>query len=240
MDAAAVEVRRFVETGAGAAGVEQDLVEESEAAGANGVEIHTAEEGGIPTAESAGGIAESDAGAEADEGGGEAADEQAVARPVFDEGVVLAVAGADDDIGVGEGGEELGEDGGIVGEVGVHGNDGIGAGAEGKLETGAHGMTVTARSGAFEDLDIREGAGGDGGAVGARVIDDQDLADGRLGGADGGDERGKVVAFIVGGNDDPHIWNRLHSPTYRNRGGGVNPGEAILSGCDSSWQFVSV
>ncbi len=128
-----------------------------------------------------------------------------MAGPVFDERMAFAVAGADGDVGVGEGGEELGKDGGIVGEVGIHGDDGAGAGAEGELDAGAHGVAVAAGMGAFEDLNVGELAGDGGGAIGTRVIDDQDAIDGSPGGGYGGHEWRQIFAFIVGRHNNPHV-----------------------------------
>lgn len=211
MNASAVDVGHFVKAGAGTAGVEQNLVQEREATGGDGVEIHAAEGGGVPAAEAAGGVAEGDAGGQADEGGGKAADDEAVAGPVFDERMAFAVAGADGDIGVGEGGEKLGKDGGIVGEVGIHGDDGIGAGAESELDAGAHGVAVTAGMRAFEDVDVGELAGDGGGAIGTGIIDDQDAMDGSPGGGDSGHKRRQVVPFIVGRYNNPHVLQQLHT-----------------------------
>lgn len=207
-----------MEAGSGEAGVEQHLVEKRETAGGDSVEIHAAEKGGIPATEAAGGVAEGDAGTETDEGGGGAADEQAVAGPVFDERLGAAVAGADDDIGVEQGGEELGNDGGVVGEVGIHGDDGVCPGAERELDTVAHGVAVAAGIAAFQDLHARQLAGGGGGTVGTGVIDDQNLLDGSLGGGDGGDEREEILPLIVCGHNDPHVLQDLHISSYATKG----------------------
>jgi len=125
------------------------------------------------------------------------------------------ITGPDDDVGPRQRGEHPRDVAGIVREVGVHGDDGRAAPGEREAEPVCQRGAEAPRALAVDHGEVRAARGepiGDRtGAVRRPVVHDEHVRAG-LGGADGRDEIGEVLALVEGGQDDPRPPGRQARP----------------------------
>ncbi len=165
--------------------------------------LHGGDAVGLEAAEGVGELEVEDG---VEEFGDEAVDVAAVRGGLVGGGVGEDVAGAGDDVGgVGSGegvldvADEVGDAGGFVLFVAVHGEDPVIMMGGGKVEGVDEGLAVAAVDGVGEGADIFDGAEELGGAVGGAVVDDEDGVAVLL---DFGEDGDDVFFFIEDGNGD--------------------------------------
>ena len=181
---------------------------EAVAVGADVIEVDGFQGVTAEAFEAAGGIAEGHAGDDADVEAGAHAEDEAGEGPV-DDADAVAVAGADDEVGVFRGFEELGDVVRVMGEVTIHLHDEFIIAFQRPSETGTVGAAEAVLFGAVEDVDLGvlggEVVGDLAGAVGGIVVHHQQVDLDRQA-EQLGYQRREVVPLVVGGHDDQCFW----------------------------------
>lgn len=177
---------------------------EAVAVGANGIELDGFQGVATEAFEAAGRIAERHAGDDPHVEAGAHAEHEAREWPV-DDADAVAVAGTDDEVGVFRGVEKFGDVVRVMGEVTVHLHDIFVAAFKCPGKARTVGAPEAVLLGAMQHLHLRvlggEVVGDLSGAVGGVVIHHEEVdLDGQR--KEFGDERGKVIPFVVGRHND--------------------------------------